>query len=254
MGHHQDQGQTDTFRKVSTETQLCFDPLRLCQNSNIFGIQNTLSWWHSLTGFQIICCLETKLSNSIHNKCQWETGILCDSLPETMKRKRFGSQKGRDLTFQSVKLARADEEHKPRMDKQAYYPDENLTCTICYAIFTDPVTIKCSHSFCKECLQEYWRDLDVCLCPICRAECSSEEPTLSLAFKTLCESVRSQNRTGQLCPVHGEKLKLFCIEDKQPICVICYTSKRHKNHACSPIEEVVFDLKVQPLPPCHSIF
>ncbi|XP_063074078.1 zinc-binding protein A33-like [Engraulis encrasicolus] len=130
------------------------------------------------------------------------------------------------------------------------FPVENLTCTICHDIFTDPVSLKCSHTFCQECLRQYWKDRDVLLCPVCRKECSSEEPTQSLAFKDLCESVKIRSAVGlpvvqldQLCPLHGEKVKLFCVEDKQSICVICHTSKRHKNHTCSPIEEVVEDLK-----------
>ncbi|XP_076152606.1 zinc-binding protein A33-like [Alosa pseudoharengus] len=124
--------------------------------------------------------------------------------------------------------------------------EDNLACPICCDIFRDPVTLKCSHSFCQECLQKYWQDLDVLLCPVCRKECSSEEPLLSLPFKSLCESVKRRNRAvqpDQLCPLHEEKLKLFCFDDKQLICVICHTSKKHKNHVCSPIEEAVEDLK-----------
>lgn len=166
-----------------------------------------------------------------------------------MKRKPYAPHKGGDI---ALKSARASDKHKPRMDDQ----DENLTCTICYAIFTDPVALKCSHSFCQECLQLYWKDLDVSLCPICRKVCSSEEPTLSLAFKSLCESVKNRRNRAvqpdQLCPLHGEKFKLFCSEDKLPLCVICHTSKKHKNHTCSPIEEAVQDLKVKFFFSCHS--
>ena len=166
-----------------------------------------------------------------------------------MKRKPYAPHKGGDI---ALKSARASDKHEPRMDDQ----DENLTCTICYAIFTDPVALKCSHSFCQECLQLYWKDLDVSLCPICRKVCSSEEPTLSLAFKSLCESVKNRRNRAvqpdQLCPLHGEKFKLFCSEDKLPLCVICHTSKKHKNHTCSPIEEAVQDLKVKFFFSCHS--
>lgn len=45
------------------------------------------------------------------------------------------------------------------------------------------------------------------------------------------------------CNLHGEKLKLFCLVDKQPICVVCQSSKLHKSHDCSPIEEAVLDCK-----------
>ncbi|XP_063073790.1 nuclear factor 7, ovary-like [Engraulis encrasicolus] len=128
--------------------------------------------------------------------------------------------------------------------------EENLTCTICYGIFTDPVVLKCSHTFCQECIRQYWKGLNVLLCPVCRKECSSEEPTESLAFKSLCESVRKRTETvkpvdqpDQLCPLHGKKVKLFCFDDKQPICVSCHTSERHEKHNCVPIEEAVEELK-----------
>ncbi|XP_042248073.1 zinc-binding protein A33 isoform X3 [Thunnus maccoyii] len=45
------------------------------------------------------------------------------------------------------------------------------------------------------------------------------------------------------CNLHGEKLKLFCLVDKQPICVVCQSSKLHKTHDCSPLEEAVLDCK-----------
>ncbi|XP_063073788.1 E3 ubiquitin-protein ligase TRIM41-like [Engraulis encrasicolus] len=137
------------------------------------------------------------------------------------------------------------------MESDACFLEQSLTCTICNGIFTDPVVIKCSHSFCQDCLRRYWKNLGKLLCPICKKECSSEEPTLSLAFKNLCESVRTRRYEGQPvvqqelhCPLHDEKVKLFCLEDKQLICVICHTSKMHKKHTCSPIEEAVEDLKV----------
>ena len=76
---------------------------------------------------------------------------------------------------------------------------------------------------------------------------------LSLAFKSLCESVKSGNQaTGRndVCSLHEEKFKLFCYEEKQPICVICHVSKQHENHKCSPLQEAAQDLKVKIL--CYS--
>ena len=57
------------------------------------------------------------------------------------------------------------------------------------------------------------------------------------------------------CNLHGEKLKLFCLVDKQPICVVCQSSKLHKSHECSPIEEAVLDCKVRDIQYRHiSVF
>ncbi|XP_073694525.1 zinc-binding protein A33-like [Garra rufa] len=124
--------------------------------------------------------------------------------------------------------------------------EEDLTCLICCDIFTDPVTLKCSHSLCEECLQRFWTTQDVPQCPVCRKECSHDEPTKSLAFRALCESFKKRKPTAvsdDVCPEHKEKYKLFCFEDQQPICVVCYTSKKHENHKCSPVDEAAGNLK-----------
>ena len=126
--------------------------------------------------------------------------------------------------------------------------EEHLSCPVCCDIFRNPVVLKCSHSFCEECLQKYWKDMENPLCPACRAECSSEEQGLSLALKSLCDSLQKggEKIRSDTCRLHGEKMKIFCFDDKQPICVVCYTSKKHKGHTCYPIEEAVPDLKVRP--------
>uniref|UniRef100_A0A673K3G9 Tripartite motif containing 35-14 n=1 Tax=Sinocyclocheilus rhinocerous TaxID=307959 RepID=A0A673K3G9_9TELE len=124
--------------------------------------------------------------------------------------------------------------------------EEDLTCLMCCDVFTDPVTLKCSHSLCEKCLQCFWTTRDVPQCPVGRKECSHDEPTKSLAFRALCESFKKRKPTavsGDVCPEHKEALKLFCFEDQQPICVVCYTSKKHENHKCSPVDEAAGNLK-----------
>uniref|UniRef100_A0AAR2LXG0 B30.2/SPRY domain-containing protein n=1 Tax=Pygocentrus nattereri TaxID=42514 RepID=A0AAR2LXG0_PYGNA len=53
-------------------------------------------------------------------------------------------------------------------------------------------------------------------------------------------------RTGSegLCVLHNEKLKLFCLDDQQPVCVVCQTSKKHKSHDFCPVDEAVTEFKV----------
>ncbi|XP_073350542.1 zinc-binding protein A33 [Pagrus major] len=128
-------------------------------------------------------------------------------------------------------------------------PEEDLTCPICCDIFTDPVLLSCSHSFCRSCLKRCW-DTGLRECPVCRKKASKSNVPSNLALKNVCEAVLEVRRQSSLleeektnCNLHGEKFKLFCLVDKQPICVVCQSSKLHKNHDCSPIEEAVLDCK-----------
>ncbi|XP_030645575.1 zinc-binding protein A33 [Chanos chanos] len=128
-------------------------------------------------------------------------------------------------------------------------PEENLSCPVCCDIFRDPVLLSCSHSFCRSCLQKFWATSGTRWCPVCRRTSSKRSPLSNLALRNLCEVYiqgriqRAEAGSEVLCSMHGEKLKLFCQEDKQPICVVCQTSKIHKNHDCSPIDEAIQDCR-----------
>ncbi|XP_062391329.1 E3 ubiquitin-protein ligase TRIM35-like [Sardina pilchardus] len=56
-------------------------------------------------------------------------------------------------------------------------------------------------------------------------------------------SQRASAGSEVLCSLHSEKLKLFCLEDKQPVCVVCQASKKHTNHKFQPVDEAAADLK-----------
>ncbi|XP_043956149.1 zinc-binding protein A33 [Gambusia affinis] len=126
-------------------------------------------------------------------------------------------------------------------------PEEDLTCPVCCDIFRDPVLLSCSHSFCRSCLKKCW-DTRTRECPVCRRKASKCPPLSNLALKNVCEALQQVRRQNSIeeqgrCSLHGEKLKLFCLADEQPICVVCQTSKLHKNHDCSPVEEALLDCK-----------
>ena len=78
-----------------------------------------------------------------------------------------------------------------------------------------------------------------------------DNPPISLTIKNLCETFlqeRSQRASAGsevLCSLHSEKLKLFCLEDKQPVCVVCRDSKKHTGHKFHPIDEAALDRKVR---------
>uniref|UniRef100_A0AAY5ER01 Uncharacterized protein n=1 Tax=Electrophorus electricus TaxID=8005 RepID=A0AAY5ER01_ELEEL len=127
--------------------------------------------------------------------------------------------------------------------------EEAFSCPVCCDIFGDPVLLSCSHSVCRTCLQQFWETKGSQECPVCRRRSSKSDPPCNRALKNLCEtflesrSQRASSWSEVLCSLHKEKLKLFCLEDQQPVCVVCHLSKAHKNHNCCPIDEAVCDFK-----------
>ncbi|MGH0183539.1 UNVERIFIED_CONTAM: hypothetical protein FKN15_012355 [Acipenser sinensis] len=122
--------------------------------------------------------------------------------------------------------------------------EADLSCAVCCEIFKDPVTLHCNHSFCKACLDQYCKEKRARECPVCRKRSSMEELPVNFALRNIVESFlkeRSQNPpapTGILCSLHDEKLKLFCVVDKEAVCVVCQTSRKHENHKFRPVQEV----------------
>ncbi|XP_074512555.1 E3 ubiquitin-protein ligase TRIM39-like [Sebastes fasciatus] len=181
-----------------------------------------------------------------------------------MARPRASSQPGKLSFFQSPKVASA---LRPRAvsSRSGSMLEEELSCPVCCEIFRDPVVLKCSHSFCRACLQQFWNKKKARReCPICRRKCSLTEPTVSLALKNVADTfLREQDRrtatfgagdgadgTGEheavveeKCITHGEVLKLFCLDDFEALCCVCHTSKKHQGHRVCPLDEGAQDLK-----------
>lgn len=184
-------------------------------------------------------------------------------------RPRASSQPGKASSLLSIKAAETRPRALSSRSKTAL--EDELSCPVCCEIFTDPVVLKCSHSFCKNCLQQFWNKKAAKReCPVCRSKCSLQEPTVSLALKNVCETLLKEQglkgssgdaqdlgasggaggggglvRTEELCPTHGEPVKLYCREDTEVMCCVCQTSKKHQGHNICPVVEAAQDLKVR---------
>ncbi|XP_071372539.1 E3 ubiquitin-protein ligase TRIM39-like [Centroberyx affinis] len=127
--------------------------------------------------------------------------------------------------------------------------EEDLSCSVCCDIFKDPVVLSCSHSFCKACLQRWWTEKQIHECPLCKEISLHSEPPCNLVLKNLCEAFllerdqRASAGSELLCSLHSEKLKLFCLDHQQPVCLVCRDSKTHTNHRFRPIDEAALDHK-----------
>ncbi|XP_074534812.1 E3 ubiquitin-protein ligase TRIM39-like [Halichoeres trimaculatus] len=118
--------------------------------------------------------------------------------------------------------------------------EEDLSCPVCQEVYQDPVILSCCHSFCKDCLQSWWREKEDRECPVCKRRNSKEMPPLNFALKNLCESFLQeggQRPSEDLCSLHSEKLKLFCLDHQEPVCHICRVSEKHRRHRFRPIDE-----------------
>ncbi|XP_051272995.1 zinc-binding protein A33-like [Dicentrarchus labrax] len=140
--------------------------------------------------------------------------------------------------------------------------EEDLCCPVCHEVFRDPVLLSCSHSFCKDCLKSWWTEKQTHECPVCK-RVSKFEPPRNLVLKNLCEAFiqeRDQRSSDALCSLHSEKLKLFCLDHQQPVCLVCRDSKKHTNHRFRTIDEAAQDHReelqksLEPLKETLSLF
>ncbi|XP_049429121.1 nuclear factor 7, brain-like [Epinephelus fuscoguttatus] len=118
--------------------------------------------------------------------------------------------------------------------------EEDICCSVCHEVFKDPVILSCSHSFCRGCLQSWWTEKPTRECPVCKKRHSLVIIPPNLALRNLCESFlqeRDQRASEALCSLHSEKLKLFCLDHQQPVCLVCRDSEKHTNHRFKPIDE-----------------
>ncbi|XP_005814038.2 zinc-binding protein A33-like [Xiphophorus maculatus] len=131
--------------------------------------------------------------------------------------------------------------------KMLLQSEKDLTCTLCCDIFSDPVKLECSHSFCSGCLQTDWAQKRTRLCPLCRETSLLRDPPADLVMKNLCfafflgRGQRGPAGSEALCSLHSEQLKLFCLDHEKPVCLVCRDSKAHSGHSFRPVQEAVQD-------------
>ncbi|XP_036975411.1 tripartite motif-containing protein 59 [Acanthopagrus latus] len=130
--------------------------------------------------------------------------------------------------------------------------EEDLTCSVCYSLFSDPRVLPCSHTFCKACLDNLlqasanysiWRPLRLPLkCPNCRSVVELPPtgvdalPT-NVSLRAIIEKYQSDSepRPPSCQEHHRQPLNMYCIQDRQLICGLCLTVGQHQGH---PIDDL----------------
>ncbi|XP_069775767.1 zinc-binding protein A33-like isoform X2 [Narcine bancroftii] len=123
-----------------------------------------------------------------------------------------------------------------------------VTCPVCLDLFRDPVRLDCEHNFCRPCIGRLWDETGTAFsCPECQEIFPQLRLTSNRLLANIAERVRQlrldvgspSTRGPPVCPQHEEKIKLYCQDDQETICVVCAVSKRHKDHRIVPLHEAV---------------
>lgn len=117
--------------------------------------------------------------------------------------------------------------------------EEELLCSICLEVLTDPVSTPCGHNYCKECITENWRVNTPCRCPSCN-EVFTIRPQLKTntfiaAMVAQFRQRSQQNVLQDHCVQHHKPLELFCESDQSCVCVLC--SLQHQGHTLVPLRD-----------------
>uniref|UniRef100_A0AAY4A0Z8 E3 ubiquitin-protein ligase TRIM39-like n=1 Tax=Denticeps clupeoides TaxID=299321 RepID=A0AAY4A0Z8_9TELE len=85
---------------------------------------------------------------------------------------------------------------------RCFLSEEQLRCSICLDMFTDPVSTPCGHIFCMVCIKTYWDNCSQSRCPVCnktystRPElCLNTSPSeMTAQFRTLVTEKKSTEK------------------------------------------------------------
>ncbi|XP_056373888.1 E3 ubiquitin/ISG15 ligase TRIM25-like [Hyla sarda] len=105
---------------------------------------------------------------------------------------------------------------------------DELDCSICLNIYTNPVTLRCGHNFCRDCIDQVLNTQNragVYSCPICKEQ-FKKRPALKRNI-TLCNEVENFRSTQP----HQEEITgiycTYCVDSPVPAvrsCLMCEAS------------------------------
>lgn len=101
-------------------------------------------------------------------------------------------------------------------------------------------TIHCDH--CIETTSEAIRTCLTCDASLCRAHALLHQQRSALREHTVVEV--TEDPLSLKCREHHDELKLFCMEEKIPVCCLCVLVGMHKNHEAAQLHEACANFKV----------
>lgn len=131
---------------------------------------------------------------------------------------------------------------------------EELLCAVCYDPFSDAVTLRCGHNFCRACVTRSWEMQVAPACPVCKdravpTDLRTNHTLNNLVEKLLREEAEGARWTGHrsphLCRLHRDQFSLFCLDDKELLCCSCQADSRHQGHRVQPVKDTAHDFRAK---------
>ncbi|KAG7330391.1 hypothetical protein KOW79_006613 [Hemibagrus wyckioides] len=143
-----------------------------------------------------------------------------------------------------------DEAHTFSPVSSSLLSEEQLLCSICLDVFTDPVTTPCGHNFCKSCLTQCWEKRQPCQCPLCNEKFTKKpELKINTTLREVADHFKKKSGSDKpevLCDAcTGEKLKALksCLDCGLTFCKThlephYHVSKLQKHKLINPVENL----------------
>ncbi|XP_071507050.1 uncharacterized protein [Diadema antillarum] len=129
---------------------------------------------------------------------------------------------------------------------------QNLECPICLALFNQPKSLICSHTFCKDCLESIFQtrpNQQTIACPVCRRETPLPSGGVSklqtnVPLSSLVDEVKTKSPTCSVCKTDEKQPAVsYCQDCGDNMCKSCEKDhsnwKRFSNHTVVTMEEVM---------------
>ncbi|XP_047671975.1 E3 ubiquitin-protein ligase TRIM39-like [Tachysurus fulvidraco] len=128
--------------------------------------------------------------------------------------------------------------------------EDQLLCSICLDVFTDPVTTPCGHNFCNSCLTQYWDKSQNCHCAVCKEKFTKRpELKINTTLRDVADHFKKKSGSDKpevLCDAcSGENLKALksCLDCCASLCKTHLefhnNMPKHKNHKLiNPVENL----------------
>ncbi|XP_071481051.1 E3 ubiquitin-protein ligase TRIM56-like [Diadema antillarum] len=130
---------------------------------------------------------------------------------------------------------------------------QNLECPVCLTLFNQPKSLSCSHTFCKDCLQQVFQTQPskqlIITCPVCRKETplpSGDVRKLQtiVPLSSLVDEVKTKNPQCTVCKMDENPPAVsYCQDCGNFMCETCeithFAWKSFSTHSVVPMSEVL---------------